>query len=437
MEYSLLDLILALLNVFFGLAVYVLFVFLMNSKFERKYKSKIVLVASTIAFTIVCLLLYNVVSRFNNMLTFICYSVALFLYAVIFLKGSKSQMLLWVLFSLTTWLVAQLVSNIQLLLTFGVSQIANGLTMLQMMPTLFVFFLVQTALTIFVARRKTNIVTFSPLMMVFFIAVPSLSLWLVGKFSQLNYDILNNVQIYTYISLVIINIGVYALYEHMSAITVRSLNQQAELQKASLELVHNDEIKSLYDETRRWRHDYRNHLQAMQGFINTQNYEELAAYMEGIGASLDKIDFRVNSGSDLLNAIISAKMSRAEAHHIRFDADVSYSKEAKLEPVDVTTLVANLLDNAIEACARITDPEMERRIDLKIANFKGSLGIVVKNSTDGEIRQEKGRFITSKNSPNHGIGMQQIDDIVNKYNAMIARDISDNQFTTVINLSVA
>lgn len=280
----------------------------------------------------------------------------------------------------------------------------------------------------------------SAITMIILIVIPLLSCYILAEVSQYGAAVYPDENIATLlvfisIGIFIINLAVFALYELMSGLTIRTLDQEAELQRTALEKVHYSELESLYNETQAWRHDYRNHLEVISGFAKSDRKMELIEYLSSINASLDKIDFRIRTGSDLLDAIVNAKISRADASNIRFQTEVS-KISLEIEPVDVTTLVGNLLDNAIEACERITDVNSERHVRLEIYELKNQLFVSVHNTTNGAVKQENGVFITSKKGPHHGIGTQQIDSIVTKYNGYISRNMNNNAFEVLVRLPV-
>ena len=91
---------------------------------------------------------------------------------------------------------------------------------------------------------------------------------------------------------------------------------------------HYREVENMYRQMRMWRHDYRNHLQTMKA-----------------------LDTPIKSGNAMADAILSSKMSLAQAHGIdvRVDAHTHIPIKLRISELDLCCVLGNLFDNAIEA----------------------------------------------------------------------------------------
>lgn len=93
-------------------------------------------------------------------------------------------------------------------------------------------------------------------------------------------------------------------------------------------------------------------------------------------------------------------------------------------------LVPILLDNAIDAASKVED---QRKIDIIIRYTKDTLFIHIKNTFNGYVFYEKNKIITSKEDrKNHGIGLNNIENILKKYNGVMEIDHNDNEFAVDI-----
>lgn len=96
---------------------------------------------------------------------------------------------------------------------------------------------------------------------------------------------------------------------------------------------------------------------------------------------------------------------------------------------DWNVLFGNLLDNAIEAMEQIKD----RFLEIRIQYDRGILGIQVKNTFDGKVNKQGERLLTRKKQQAlHGIGMQNISDVVDKYGGWKSINIDENIFEVQI-----
>lgn len=103
--------------------------------------------------------------------------------------------------------------------------------------------------------------------------------------------------------------------------------------------------------------------------------------------------------------------------------------------IDFTVLVGNCLDNALEATAKIKDPN-KRWISIKI-NLDGTrLSMLVSNSVSISERVDVTNHIktSKKDKTHHGLGLKSIKKTVSKYNGVMDFDCNDERFVIAITL---
>lgn len=101
-----------------------------------------------------------------------------------------------------------------------------------------------------------------------------------------------------------------------------------------------------------------------------------------------------------------------------------------IETPDVVVILGNLLDNALEAVAKVED----KRINLYVAYQKGTLVIRIANTFDGVLKRDErlGRLMTLKSGDNHGYGMNNVRKSVDKYNGNIEIKHDDDLFAVEV-----
>ena len=120
-------------------------------------------------------------------------------------------------------------------------------------------------------------------------------------------------------------------------------------------------------------------------------------------------------------------MARSQGVHV--DIHVEYPKDCGIDPVDLCTILTNLLDNAIEACVKLP-PETERKITLTIRRIHQFIIIQIANSSMTAPVTKNGIIVTSKkNQSNHGWGLQNVKAAVEKYQGVMDFDYSNSVFT--------
>jgi len=235
-------------------------------------------------------------------------------------------------------------------------------------------------------------------------------------------------------SILVINLVVFVLYESLSKQAENNLKMQATLQQYDMLMHHYEEIRGIYDEMHGWRHDYRNHLQAIYGYLQLKKYEKLDDYLKELEKSITDMETTVSSGNVLIDAIISSKLLVARNQNIQTSENIYAPPALNINDTDMCILLGNLLDNAIEACQRITGMEMNRLIEIEIKTIKGHLHITVRNSTNGIVRMSGAKFLSVKTERFHGIGIRHIDEITSKYDGYVNRKHKNCVFETNIML---
>ena len=104
---------------------------------------------------------------------------------------------------------------------------------------------------------------------------------------------------------------------------------------------------------------------------------------------------------------------------------------------DLCTLLINMLDNAVEAAARVPVPR-RREVHCHIKYHQGHLAVSCVNSCNGPPHvDEAGRLLTEKPGPGeHGLGLVQMRAVAEKYHSRLNIRYDDETFTAETALQV-
>lgn len=191
-----------------------------------------------------------------------------------------------------------------------------------------------------------------------------------------------------------------------------------------------DEIENIYMTMRGWRHDYHNHLQSLKGYLSLNKVEQMKDYLNELETDLDSIDTLYYSGNLQLDSILNAKLAIAEKGQIRIHCDASIPPQLHVSDLDLCVILGNLLDNAIESCRKINDPD-ERFIRVYIGILKKQLYISITNATSETVKQRTDHYFTTKRG-DHGHGLKRVDQVVKKYDGYLNRQNEPGVFATEI-----
>ena len=178
------------------------------------------------------------------------------------------------------------------------------------------------------------------------------------------------------------------------------------------------------DKIRALRHDLLHHLQMLQHFALTGNTEQLVDYIGRMNEQIEIATRGVNTGNDAVDAILDFMIEKAKREGAAITVKSSIPKEEFISIYDINILLSNLLDNAIEGVKGCSDKE----IHLNIKTEQGLLCICVENQYDGILYQEENRYLTRKNEDGHGIGLQNVSDIVDKYHGIMKIETENHIF---------
>ena len=191
-----------------------------------------------------------------------------------------------------------------------------------------------------------------------------------------------------------------------------------------------DEIENIYMTMRGWRHDYHNHLQSLKGYLSLNKVDRMKNYLNELETDLDSIDTLYHSGNLQLDSILNAKLAIAEKGQIRIHCDASIPPQLHVSDLDLCVILGNLLDNAIESCRKIKDPD-ERFIRVYIGILKKQLYISITNATSETVKQRTDHYFTTKRG-DHGHGLKRVDQVVKKYDGYLNRQNEPGVFATEI-----
>lgn len=194
-------------------------------------------------------------------------------------------------------------------------------------------------------------------------------------------------------------------------------------------------IKESMAALRGWNHDMRSHLNTIYKLIEDGENFQAAEYITRIYGEMDSSIILVNSGNQILDAVISTKAMTAKNLGIRFHYKIHFEDEIPLTPSDITTLLGNILDNAIEACQEIEEGR-ERYISLEIKSVQKMIHMIADNACRCGIKPVNGEFPSTKGE-GRGIGLNQVKRIAEKYGGFIHCEVEDACFRIGVYMPVS
>ena len=228
------------------------------------------------------------------------------------------------------------------------------------------------------------------------------------------------------LSITIINIVSFQLYNHVVSIMQEKnkkllLQKQDEAYLQQLKMIQaNNENISLI------RHDIQNHLFMLKSLYEKGEIDSYRDYLDTLLSKIDKKEEVCKSGNLVVDSIINYKLRNI--NDINLYIDVCIPKKLEISDVDMTVALGNLLDNAVRAVKESDRKEL--KINLKYK--KGRLILQIENSYKNIVKSQRKLQTTKKEKQGHGIGLESVREVAERYNGIMQIDYEDNLFVVLV-----
>ena len=181
-----------------------------------------------------------------------------------------------------------------------------------------------------------------------------------------------------------------------------------------------------YYQKKRMLHDYNNQVQCIRGLLQQKKYKEAENYAGKLTQILLDGSEVVDVNNSVINVVLNQKYRLAKSKGITVSFQINDLSGAWMEEQDMVILLANLLDNAIEACENRKDHPVIR---LKLLRENAQILLSVQNPVESTQNMIHDQLSTSKaDKANHGIGLKNVQMVLEKYDGMSRIHIEDGWF---------
>lgn len=187
-----------------------------------------------------------------------------------------------------------------------------------------------------------------------------------------------------------------------------------------------NEVRSIYREIRGYKHDFHHHLQTLKGQLETGETDRALQYIEHLDERLIHMDTLLKTGNVSLDAILSAKLSQAKSEGIAVTVKANVPDRLLISDLELSIVVGNLLDNAVEAC-RSADGERFIRIYM---TMKGKMLYFSMLNSSGMKKKKAGTLFSSYKKGVHGFGLGRAEAIINEHGGWCKYNSEDGAFTS-------
>lgn len=244
-------------------------------------------------------------------------------------------------------------------------------------------------------------------------------------------------QVYTYpeqqkmwqVCLLILDVVDIAALILLDQLEQSSSNREKLIAAGERARVQDENIQALsqaYAGQRKMTHDYRAQLSTLSELLEGGKLDEAKEFLSEMKVRQSERILLINSHNAAIDAVLNQKGYTARQRGIDMRFRVNDLSALKLPRVDVTIVLGNLIDNAMEACADL--PEPERWVSIQILYSRKVLSLSIINASR-PVAIADGQIPTSKPAPLlHGFGLGNVKDILEKYQAEYSFAFEDGRF---------
>jgi hypothetical protein len=209
-----------------------------------------------------------------------------------------------------------------------------------------------------------------------------------------------------------------------------SVSKMLDVQRAYLSILEDKE-----EETRVARHDMRHHIMVIRQLVPkiAQN-EKVSAYLDDVDDTQVQISKIRYCDHDFVNILLGLYAGLARQQHTDFSVRASLPEAINILDVDLCVILSNLLENALEASAKL--PQKQREVIVNIGCELGRLGIFIRNRFDDVLIQKDRHFLSRKSPERIGIGLVSAEDVCKKYGGNADFYKEDNIFHAKIAIPI-
>lgn len=264
--------------------------------------------------------------------------------------------------------------------------------------------------------------------------IPIGSMFVVYNTFMLSVDINKKVHIKesltSLIIILLINIVIFKLYLVMSK--EKELEKYNAVYEQQLELCtqHMREKENIMMDFRNARHDIKQHVIVLIEMLDNNQNESAIDYLRKLINIVPLNNLGISRTDNIVvDSLINAKYAIALKEKIKFNVDIHIPMQLPFYSADLSILLGNILDNAIEASLQVT--EDNRYIKLFMKFEMNVLIITVVNAYNGKlVKNRNGKIVTSKAETGyHGIGLESVQKVATKYHGSVVVETKQKVFT--------
>lgn len=405
-------------RVFFDIALYLsealIIYYYGNALFEKRFKSGVT-ISGIILLHAVLLGFYQLRSPVLNSVLLIMVFMTVFtlLFKCKLWVAAFNSIFLLGIMAASEWFI--LFINTIFLKDFNAYQYNNNIEVLEIVLSKLIYYIILLSIIRLFRRRTRYTVQKSMFLWLMILPVSSTFALFIFRYISIENKLTDfSLILFSLISifLLICDIIVFILYDYSAQNTAKLYALQAAKQKEETDKMYFDILEKNNNDLRMMKHDIKNHLEQIDSLSDS---DEVHQYISSLHGALNKYSSLGHSGNRNLDIIISKYTALCSTKNIKIEFSIKMANLSSLEPADLSAIMNNLLDNALEAAEKSEHKEIT--VDIFSRNLFEV--ICIRNSCDIAPVQAKRKLISLKEDKElHGLGISSVQKALKKYDGV-------------------
>lgn len=208
------------------------------------------------------------------------------------------------------------------------------------------------------------------------------------------------------------------LVHKINVLSVQEREQKGLEDQVQKQRIYLAEAKKRNEHYRRFQHDIDNHFLVLSGLFREKKYDEAGEYFEHLHGASDRLLIGIETGNPVADILLNEKIRFARSNGIIVKYDVNFPPDCFVEDMDLCIILANALDNAIQAC--MSEDKGEPEIWITVRKRYHFLVLEIVNTDFGHGK------------PEFGTGLKNIKHTVEKYEGTMEIESGGDTFRLTI-----
>lgn len=239
----------------------------------------------------------------------------------------------------------------------------------------------------------------------YFIMLPVASIVIIYSIMQSNMLLLNpNLCILITFGIILFNIIICIGFVDI----IKSRNVLIENEKLKSQKLHYELLEEKFDNSKRFIHDFKKHINLINGYIANNEYSKLKIYLNELSKEIKNDENFVITGNQVIDLALNSSKDILSQYNIDIKHDVKIKDIKSISAFDFNIVFSNILENAIESC------KISKGNFIKI-KLEGTENLIILKVVNPCTQVKQNLTTTKFDTEYHGYGIKNINKIVHKY----------------------